>query len=243
MKHALLLLALTASSCMGAGPDLVVGTNRYEIVFEDAALPVVNRTRFASDITEAFSFESDPSNVFQMAETEDAYFGELKDGRYSSLYSFTEIWEGISLTNDAGTVKCYAAKLLTDDHAGRLARFASFATELQELDDLIGILNDGSFTNLSLQAKMDCFWPAVTVPANPTPEQLAEADDKLFSVLRTYVVSTPSIFRLESSRTSGGVTAALCGYCPFVPKEGNSDPCMYIPIGYVDGKWRFFFGM
>ncbi len=153
------------------------------------------------------------------------------------------LWDGVCFTNIDNNVKCYVTDALSVAYTNQVARFGAYAQELQSLRELISVINSDSFTNLTLQAKADCFWHGGTVPPDVPQEQIEAFETEVIPLLRDYNIYPPSIFRLDGPMTADGDTASLYGWCIFVSKQTNPRSISAAPVGYVAGKWRFFFGL
>lgn len=221
--------------------SLAVGTNLVALVFEDAGLPQSNRDRIAAELSAAFEWASDLTEAFETNPAAALGFGHVLEPFDLSIPSV--LWNGIWLTNDVAGLRCRVTKALSDEHAARLAAFSGFEDQLEALRARILDANTNGFDAISTQEKADFFWRGGTVPDNLSPEQTAAFESEVVPLIRDYVLHPPSIFRLEGPKTIEGETAALCGWCVFVPRPGTNHGICAVPAGLVEGRWKFYFGM
>jgi hypothetical protein len=168
-------------------------------------------------------------------------FGHLREQYTTSSPSV--LWDGVCFTNIDDRVKCFVTDALSVTYTNQVARFGAYSQELQSLRELISMINSDSFTNLTLQAKADFFWHGGTIPVDVTQEQIEAFETEIIPLLRNYTIYPPSIFRLDGPMTADGDAAPLYGWCIFVSKQSNPRDISAAPVGYVAGKWRFFFGL
>ena len=239
----LLLLALTGAMmplCVSA-QSLIVGTNSVPLIFEDTNLPQVNRVRLADDLCEAFEWAATLGDAFELVPNAPLGFGHVREPFDMTMPS--DLWDGLCLTNQEGTVSGFVIRTLSDAHAARLSRFAGHFMDIVSLRDRVITANEAGFDSLTLQEKADFFWHGGTVPAYVTPEQQTAFETQIVPMLRSYIVYPPSLFRMDGPQTADGDIASLVGWCVFVPRTGTNGSITAIPIGLVNGQWKFFFGL
>ena len=237
----LLVLAGALMPFCVSAQSLVVGTNSIPLVFEDTSLPQVNRVRLADDLCEAFEWAATLGDAFELASNAPLGFGHVREPFDMAMPS--DLWDGVCLTNQEGTVSGFVTRTLSEAHAARLSLISGHFLDIVSLRDRVITANEAEFDTLSLQEKADFFWRGGTVPDNVTPEQQTAFETQILPMLRSYIVHPPSLFRMEGPQTVDGDTATLRGWCVLVPRPGTTGSITAVPIGLVNGQWKFFFGL
>ena len=235
------MAVLVLAALSGLSQTITVGTNSLELVFEDPTLPQTNRVRIAADLMEALDWASNLNDAFAVGGNAPLGFGHIREPFDMAMSS--DLWNGVCLTNTADGLRCRVTRELSDGHARRLASYSGREAQIAALRTRISAVNTNSFDSLSIQEKADFFWRGGTVPANLQPEQAAAFENEIVPMIRGYVIHPPSIFRLEGQKTIDGDTAVLCGWCVFVPRPGSGNTICAVPVGLVNGEWKFYFGM
>ncbi len=238
---AIFLLALVFTPFHLAAQFLAIGTNSVPLLFEDPAIAMTNRNLIAADLSEAFEWADSLSAAFETAPNAPLGFGHVREPFDMAMPS--ELWDGVCLTNMVDGVRCLVTRALSTAHAARLAQFSGKSTETAALRARIELANSAEFDSLPLQEKVDFFWHGGTVPDNVTPEQQTAFESQIAPMIRRYIVHPPSIFRLGGAQTADGDTATLVGWCVGVPRAGVNAEIAVIPVGLVNGQWKFFFGL
>lgn len=221
--------------------SLTLGTNTVSILFEDDGLPAANQNLIAADLTEAFGWADSLQTAFETAPGAPLGFGHVREPFDMAMPS--DLWDGICLTNTPSGLRCLVTRALSGAHATRLAQFSGHFADIVALRARVDAANSADFNSLPLQEKADFFWHGGTVPENVTPEQRAAFETQVIPMLRNYIVHPPSIFRLSGSQVADGDTATLVGWCVFVPRSGTNAKIEAVPVGLVNGQWKFFFGL
>ena len=239
-RSILIASAIVMASFPTMAQTMRIGTNDFPLVFEDTSLSETNKTLLAFELTEAFAFGKTPSDIFETRFDGEDEFGQIVDPHQSCTYAFTSL-EELFFQKDNDIVSCHVPVEVSCDFTNRLETFKDYSAAIQGLREKIQTVNSAVFTNLSLQEKVDCFWPAITVPDNVTQEQVNHFETQIVPLIRNYTIYPPSIFRLHPELTIRGDTALLWAYCHVTPKPGVEGSDTTVPVGYVGGKWRFFF--
>ena len=240
MKSHLPVFFMIVAVAVAAAQSVTIGTNAYPLAFEDSSLPAANRQRLAADLTEAFAFA--PSlEALIYTNAASSLFGKLKPCSQTGVYTETQLRKGLRATVVSNSVSLSVSRTLSDEHATRLARFQLSEASLAQLGVKLAQVNSGAFTNLSLQAKLDFFWPPITAPTNPAPAQIAEAEEVLFSQVRDRKLYPPSLFRLQKLEMKNGAPAPVWGWCPVTSRDGEVISGSAVPVELVNGEWRFGF--
>ncbi len=237
----LLLLALELTPFHLAAQSLAIGTNSVPILFEDPAIAITNRNLLAADLSEAFEWADSLSAAFETAPNVPLGFGHVREPFDMAMPS--DLWDGVCLTNTADGIRCFVTRVLSAAHAARNAQFSGNGADIAALRERIRVANSVGFDSLPLQEKADFFWHGGTVPENVTPEQQAAFESQIAPMIRRFIVHPPSIFRLGGAQTADGDTATLVGWCVGVPRPGVNAETTAIPVGLVNGQWKFFFGL
>lgn len=241
MPRLSLFLYIVLSGVSAFAQTLTIGTNRIDLVFEDTSLPEVNRNRIADDLSEAFEWAATLPDAFETSPDAPLGFGHVREPFDMAMPS--DLWDGLCLTNANGTVRCRVMRTLSDAHATRLAGLAGHFQDIVALRGRVEAANGAAFDTLTLQEKADFFWRGGIVPENVTPEQRASFETQIVPMLRSYIVHPPSLFRMDGAQTVDGDIATLRGWCVLVPRPGVNAAITAVPIGLVNGQWKFFFGL
>ncbi len=64
-QRSLFFLLVTASTTLAFSQTVLIGTNEYTVVFADSTLPQNIQVSIAAELTEAFSYGSSPSDIYE----------------------------------------------------------------------------------------------------------------------------------------------------------------------------------
>jgi len=216
-----------------------IGTNIIEVTFADSQLQVGTKTAMCTELQRVFAFASSTTDVFQ-----EEIEGALKLKRMS-LETYPEsISNGtLNFCRSNSVNACLVSGTLSDAFTEKAAMLSEHTNAVSALETMISTINSESFTNLTIQAKLDMFWPPNTVQGQPSQETLSELETVLFSPVRANTLFMPSLFGIANGFELAGENVSCSLFTTCVAKDKTTGQIKNYPIGYVNGKWRLFFGL
>ena len=216
-----------------------IGTNIVEVTFSDSELQAWTKTALCAELQRVFAFASSTTDVFQ-----EEIEGGVKLKRMS-LETYPEsISNGtLSFCCSNSVNECLVSKTLSNVFMEKAAMVLVYTNSVSTLETMIGTINSESFTNLTIQAKLDMFWPPNTVQGQPSQETLSELETVLFSQVRGNTLFMPSLFGIANGFELADENVSCSLFATCVAKDKTTGLIKTYPIGYVNGKWRLFFGL
>ena len=228
-----------AFRCCAENISFSIGTNTIHVTFANSTLSMTSKTALCAELHKAFAFASSPSEI--LLENNGGGF-KLKrmplDVLPKSISS-----ETLSFTQTNSVYMCLVSLALSAAYEEKAAMLQDHPDAIPLLDTMIDAINSESFTNLTIQAKLDMFWPTNTIQSQPPTAILDELDRVLFAPVRSNILHVPSLFSIEKgfALVDESVSCALYAYC--FAKDKQTGKIQPYPVGYIDGKWRLFFGL
>lgn len=234
------LCILVGAPCVYAdGFSFLIGTNVVHVAFANPALSEEDETGICAELQKSFAFAESTSDVFL-----EAIDGSVKLRRMPlDILPKAISNETIGLYRTNFVHACLVSSALSTVFTEKTQLLQCHTNAISLLETMIDTVNSESFTNLTTQAKLDMFWPPNTIQGQPSQETLDELDRVLFSPVRANVIYMPSRFGIASGFeiTDENVSCSLYAFC--VAKDRQTGRIKTYPVGYVEGKWRLFFGL
>lgn len=216
-----------------------LGTNIVEVTFADSLLQAGTKSVLCIELEKVFAFVLLPSTIFQEE------IGGIIKLKRMSLETYPESISDATLSfSRSNTVyECFVSKALSNIFTEKSVMLLSYTNAVSSLETMISTINSDSFTNLTLQTKLDMFWPPNTIQRQPSQETLNELETIFFSQIRANTLFVPSLFGITNGFELTDENAACSLFAICVAKDKTTGQIKTYPIGYVTGKWRLFFGL
>ncbi len=216
-----------------------IGTNTVEVTFVDPLLQAGTKSATCFELQRVFAFALSLSAVFY-----DEIEGVVQLKRMPiETYPESISNDTLSFSYSNAVYVCHVSKVLSDVLTQKSAMLLSDTNAVSSLETVISTINSDSFTNLTLQAKLDMFWPPNTIQGQPSEDTLSDLETVLFSPVRANTLFMPSLFGISSGFELTDENAACSLFVTCVAKDKTTGQIKTYPIGYVNGKWRLFFGL
>lgn len=228
-----------AFRCRAETLSFSIGTNTVQVSFANSALSMTSKTALCAELHKAFAFASSPSEI--LLENNGGAF-KLKRMPLDILPKAISS-ETLSFTQTNSVYMCLVSLALSEAYEEKAAMLQDHPDAIPLLDTMINAINSESFTNLTIQAKLDMFWPPNTIQSQPPKAILDELDSVLFAPVRSNVLYVPSLFAIEIgfALADENVSCSLYAHC--VAKDKQTGRIQPYPVGCIHGKWRLFFGL